>query len=123
MGCARVAGMNRLMTASLALAIALTPAAAAAAHPPPILAIAAPLRNGVELRSNGFALQVTALTDSILRVRLAPESAFPQDASWAVSAAVRAESVAVRSTPWGFSTAALTVHVDPETLRLTVTDP
>ena len=82
----------------------------------------APLSNGLEARNGGLAMRVTALTNSILRVRIAPRGAFPEDASWAVPASLRSERVAVRGTRDGFATAALTVRVDPMTLRLTVTD-
>ena len=114
--------MKAGLTASLALALAIPSAAAAAAAPPPILAVVAPLSNGLEARNGGLAMRVTALTDSILRVRIAPRGAFPEDASWAVPASLRSERVAVRGTRDGFATAALTVRVDPMTLRLTVTD-
>ncbi len=114
--------MKAGLTASLALALAIPSAAAAAAAPPPILAVVAPLSNGLEARNGGLAMRVTALTNSILRVRIAPRGAFPEDASWAVPASLRSERVAVRGTRDGFATAALTVRVDPMTLRLTVTD-
>ncbi|HEY1604890.1 MAG TPA: TIM-barrel domain-containing protein [Allosphingosinicella sp.] len=65
---------------------------------------------------------MTALTDSILRVRIARGGRFAEDASWAVPAGVRSRHVAVHPTRDGFSTAALIVHVEPRTLRLLVTD-
>ena len=34
-------------------------------------------------------MRITALTDSIVRVRIARDGKFPEDASWAVPAAVR----------------------------------
>jgi alpha-glucosidase len=73
--------------------------------------------------SNGTAtLRVTAITDTILRVRIAREDRFPEDASWAVPAAVRAQRVPVRQTANGFETKALRVQIDPATLRLTIED-
>lgn len=88
-----------------------------------ISAQVAPLPNGVEVARGGLAIRVEALTDSILRVRLAPGGQWAEDASWAVPAAVRHQRVAVEATPDGFRTAALVVHVNPGTLALTVTDP
>src|SRR6266542_2436030 len=79
------------------------------------------LPNGVEITSPQGSMQVTALSDNILRVRVA-HGAWPEDASWAVPAAVRAQRVAVQATDDGFRTAALAVHVDPATLGLSVTD-
>ena len=47
------------------------------------------LANGIEA-SNGVArTEVTAITDSILRVRIARGGKFGEDASWAVPAARR----------------------------------
>ena len=43
------------------------------------------------------AIRVTALTDSILRVRVARGGSFPEDASWAVPAEVRAKGVNVEA--------------------------
>ena len=111
--------MKRSLTAGVALALAMTAAAPASAGPEPSLTA---FPGGMQVSNGGLALQVTALTDSILRVRIAPGGVFPEDASWAVPAAVRAERVTVRPTPDGFATAALQVHVDPTTLRLSVTD-
>ena len=113
--------MKCLMTISAMLAFALIPVAANAAAPPS-LAVVAPLGNGMEVRNGAFAIRVTAITDAVLRVRVAPRGAFAEDASWAVPAAVRAGKVAVRPISGGFATPALTVRLDPRTLRLTVAD-
>jgi alpha-glucosidase len=88
----------------------------------PVCAQVIPLPNGVEASSGGVSLRVEALTDSILRVRITPGRQWPEDASWAVSAAVRHERVAVQPTVDGFQTAALQVHLVPITLSLSVTD-
>ena len=80
------------------------------------------LRDGIAANDGSTTVRVTALTDSILRVRIAPRGEFPEDASWAVPAQVRRQSVAVRPASNGFATNALTVHLDPATLRLSVTD-
>ena len=79
--------------------------------------------DGVEASRDGVVLRVTALTDAILRVRIARDGVFPEDASWAVPAAVRARRVPVKPLVNGFSTGLLRVQVDPATLRLTVKDP
>jgi alpha-glucosidase len=83
---------------------------------------AAPLRNGIELGNAREAIRVEALTDQVLRVRTAPRGRFAEDASWAVPAAVRAQGIAVEPTSDGFRTGALTVHIDPATLQLTISD-
>ena len=79
-------------------------------------------QNGI-LASNGSArMEAIALTDSIVRIRIAKGGSFPEDASWAVPSAVRRESVAVTSTADGFKTKSLELHVDPATLRLSLVD-
>ena len=78
---------------------------------------------GAEATSNGTSIRVEALTDSILRVRVAPDGRWSEDASWAVPQAVRAERAPVRAAADGFSTGSLVVHIDPSSLALTVTDP
>ena len=88
--------------------------------PPPAPAV--PLKNGVEMSNRSATIRVTALTDSILRVRIARAGAFAEDASWAVPAEVRAKSVRVQPIASGFETAALNVAIDPVTLALTVSD-
>ncbi|MES2445068.1 MAG: TIM-barrel domain-containing protein [Pseudomonadota bacterium] len=99
----------------LALAIlAMAPAASAQV---------AAQRDGAEAARGATVLRVTALTDSILRVRIARDGKFAEDASWAVPASVRAKRAAVTPAADGFSTAALRVRIDSATLQLTVTDP
>jgi alpha-glucosidase len=80
------------------------------------------LANGIEATSGPVRIRVTALTDSIIRVRVA-RGALPEDASWAVPATVRRESVPVTATPDGFATKSIAVHLDPATLQLRLTDP
>jgi len=100
-----------------AATMAFTPAAAQMAGNAPISHLPA----GVEAGNGPVRMQVTALTDSILRVRIA-KGALPEDASWAVPAAVRRQSVRVTATTDGFQTKAIKVRVDPATLQLAVTD-
>ncbi|MCH8616118.1 DUF4968 domain-containing protein [Sphingomonas sp. SM33] len=81
------------------------------------------LRTGVEVRNCPMSLRVTAVTDSILRVRVAPDGKFPEDASWVVPQALRSSSkAAVKPMDGGFETAALSVTVNPLTLQVTVKD-
>ena len=80
------------------------------------------LPNGIESGHGATRVQVTALTNSIIRVRISREGKFGEDASWAVPASVRHESVAVSATEDGFRTKAIAVHLNPETFQLSVTD-
>jgi alpha-glucosidase len=80
------------------------------------------LPNGFETGAAPVKMRVMALTNSIIRIRIARAGHFPEDASWAVPAAVRLRSTAVQSTADGFRTAALAVHLNPETHELTITD-
>ncbi len=85
-----------------------------------------PIANGIEIRSEGAVMQVTALRDDVLRVRVGPHGQLPEDASWAVLTEVRTASISVSaeedSESIGFRTAALRVRVDRATMRLRVTD-
>ncbi|HVI06053.1 MAG TPA: TIM-barrel domain-containing protein, partial [Sphingomicrobium sp.] len=80
------------------------------------------LPNGIEASKGAVRMRITALTDSILRVRIAREGRFGEDASWAVPAPVRQQSVTVTPSSDGFRTKALAVHVDPNSLGLSLTD-
>ncbi|WP_019833548.1 glycoside hydrolase family 31 protein [Sphingomonas sp. PR090111-T3T-6A] len=117
-------GVSGLAVAWWCLALGASAAIARPAPPPAVTAGAlVAIPGGVEARRGAATMRVTALTDSILRVRTAPDGHLPEDASWAVDAAIRAKRVAVTATPDGFATTALRVHIDPATGRLTVTDP
>jgi alpha-glucosidase len=86
-------------------------------------AAAAPLADradGVEFRTPALTLRVTALTNDILRIRIARGTRFDEDASWAVAAEVRARHIAVAPTADGFATATLRVRLAGG--RLTVED-
>jgi alpha-glucosidase len=80
------------------------------------------LANGIEASSGTMRMQVTALTDSIVRVRVAGGATLPEDASWAVPSAVRRESVAVTATDDGFKTKAVALHLDQAAMRLSLID-
>ena len=96
--------------------------ARATAAPAPLPAMMAPLPNGIEVRHGGPLLTVTALSDEIVRVRIARDGTMPEDSSWAVPAEMRAHSVAVTPLQNGFATRAIRVAIDPESLELTITD-
>ncbi len=85
-----------------------------------------PRVDGIDVRVGSASLRITALRDDILRVRIAPGSAFPEDASWAVLPGPRSKSVSVQplqdGTSVGFRTAALEVRVERSPLRLVVRD-
>jgi alpha-glucosidase len=104
----------RALLASSAVGVA-TQAGAVAPH-------LAHLRNGIELIGSAGSMRVTALTDSIIRVRVAKDGKFAEDASWAVPAAVRRESVRVAPTARGFRTASMELRVDPTTMKLQALD-
>ena len=80
------------------------------------------LPNGIQASSLTQRIRITALTDSIIRVRIARGQSFAEDASWSVPAAVRRESVPVTVTDDGFRTKAVAVHLDPATFQVSLTD-
>lgn len=80
------------------------------------------LPSGIEAGNGPVRISVTALTDGILRVRIARDGKFGEDASWAVPGVVRHERVPVVATPDGFTTRQLALHVDPTSLPMSVTD-
>jgi alpha-glucosidase len=104
-------------------AVSATAAFFAAVAATPSWADVRPLPGGAEASSNGLTVRVEALTDSILRVRVATNGRWSEDASWAVPQAVRSGRAAIRAAADGFSTGSLVVHIDSATLALTVTDP
>jgi len=53
------------------------------------------LANGVEVRKGNTILQIVALRDDVLRVRIVRGSGLPEDASWAVLPAARTSSIKV----------------------------
>jgi alpha-glucosidase len=84
------------------------------------------LPNGIELHAGPAIMQITALRDDIVRVRVGPAGQLPEDASWAVLPASRTAAVAVSGlhggASVGFKTARLRVEVQKDPLTLTVTD-
>src|ERR1700693_5705803 len=74
-----------------------------------------PMPNGIELRRGNVILQVVALRDDVLRVRIGTHGELPEDASWAVSQEVRRQAVSVipesSADAYGFYTKILRVRV------------
>ena len=84
------------------------------------------LPDGIEIDSGGAVMQITALREGVVWVRVGPRGVLPEDASWAVLPASRTASVTVTpedsATAVGFRTAKLHVTVATSPLALTVTD-
>jgi alpha-glucosidase len=84
------------------------------------------LPNGIEVHGNGSILQVLALRDDLLRVRISVHGSLPEDASWAVLPDARASRVSVvadkSAHAIGFHTQSLNVQINAETLALSVRD-
>jgi len=84
------------------------------------------LPNGIEVQSGKAIIQVIALRDDVIRVRIARDGVLPEDASWAVLSSARQQYVSVTSentnSAVGFRTKRLRVHIERATLRLVVTD-
>ena len=76
---------------------------------------------GITATADGITLQVSALREDILRVRMWKGDDVPEDASWAVIPASRTSGVPVSSEPRGFATRILRIAID-EHLGLTVSD-
>jgi alpha-glucosidase len=84
------------------------------------------LPNGIEVQSGKAIVQVLALRDDVLRVRVARDGELPEDASWAVLPAARQQRVSVTSessdATVGFRTKSLRVRIERTTLCLSVMD-
>ena len=84
------------------------------------------LPNGIEIHSGAAIMQITALRDDVVRVRVGPAGQLPEDASWAVLPSSRTASVNVKpesnGASVGFQTAKLHVAVTRDPFGLTVTD-
>jgi alpha-glucosidase len=80
-----------------------------------------PAQSGLTATAEGLTLQVTALRDDILRVRMWKGDAVPEDASWAVLPQARTSSVPVTPEANGFATKSLRISVNDH-LLLTLAD-
>ena len=80
----------------------------------------------VELRDGAMLLRVSAITEDVLRVRVAPEGSLSEEGSWAVLAGTAESRVLVEA--WanagaaGFRTKRLSVRMERSPLRLIVSD-
>jgi len=81
-----------------------------------------PLPDGVEFRAGDLIERITALRDDVVRVRVGPQGALPEDASWAVLPASRTAHATVTPTATGFTTKDVVVRIDPADGRLTIED-
>jgi alpha-glucosidase len=85
-----------------------------------------PLPSGIEVRVGKSFLRVEALREDVLRVRIAAEGLFAEDASWAVLPEARTHRVAVTpqedASSVGFRTTKLSVRIERLSARLTVAD-
>ena len=107
-----VAFAAALMSATSTIAGPVQERGAALAHLP----------SGVEAARGPVRVRVTALTDGIIRVRIARNGKFAEDSSWAVPGSVRRLAGTALPTDDGFRTGAIIVHLDPGTLELRVAD-
>lgn len=87
---------------------------------------AKPLANGIEVSSGKAIIQITALRDDVIRVRVGRDGTLPENASWAVLPAARTQRVATTpdnsNAAVGFRTKNLQVRIERATLRLIVSD-
>ena len=54
------------------------------------------LPNGMEIRDGSARIQITALRDDVLRIRVSRTQTLPEDASWAVLASARTSTAPVK---------------------------
>jgi alpha-glucosidase len=84
------------------------------------------LPNGVELRAGRAAVRVLSISDSVIRVRVAPDGNFPADHSWAVLPEALPQPPAVRIVDSAksvvFSIAAGAVRIEKAPLRIQFLD-
>jgi alpha-glucosidase len=81
------------------------------------------LPDGLSAQQGALQLHITALSDDLLRIRVAPEGRWGEDASWVVSQDTRRHSIRVHSlgaNSEGFRTAHLIVRIERRPLRLIV---
>src|SRR5580704_13197520 len=84
------------------------------------------LPNGLEVRDGEARVQITALRDDVLRIRVSRTQTLPEDASWAALPSARSSSAAATvdeaKEKVGFHTKLLQVSIDRSTSGLTVSD-
>ncbi|MEO6224935.1 MAG: TIM-barrel domain-containing protein, partial [Sphingomicrobium sp.] len=77
---------------------------------------------GIQVQNGRNTIRVEALTDQIVRVRIASGTGLAEDVSWAVAPATRAHRAPIQATSGGFRTAGLDVRIDPHSLALSIAD-
>ena len=84
------------------------------------------LPSGIEVYSGKGIIQVIALRDDVVRVRIARDGVLPEDASWAVLPSAHQQRASVTAETGdgavGFRTRCLRVQIERASLRLIVTD-
>jgi|HubBroStandDraft_4_1064222.scaffolds.fasta_scaffold01027_5 alpha-glucosidase len=84
------------------------------------------LNYGIDLRDGEARMQIVALRDDVVRIRVSRSNEFAEDASWAVRSEARQSRTAVKpidtADAVGFLTQALRVSIKRETLALTISD-
>ncbi len=91
----------------------------------PLLA-AVPDHHAVIVHDERMQMEVSALNDDVLRVRISPRDRPAEDASWVVPAALRERTLPIEATQRGgateFRTQHLTIRIENAPLRLFVAD-
>jgi alpha-glucosidase len=81
---------------------------------------------GIDLRDGEARMQIIALRDDVVRIRVSRSEQFPEDASWAALKEAKQSRIAVKPTSTadavGFQTEVLRVSVNRQTFALTVSD-
>src|SRR6202163_3533695 len=84
------------------------------------------LPNGIALRDGDARMQIVALREDVVRIRVSRSNELAEDASWAVLKEARESRVAVTPTSTagavGFQTSVLRVSLSRQTFALTISD-
>jgi alpha-glucosidase len=87
---------------------------------------AEPQSHSARAHDDGLQMEVTALNEDVLRVRISPRDKPAEDASWVVPTELRARTLTIQPTQSAgateFRTQHLNVRIESAPLRLTVTD-
>jgi alpha-glucosidase len=87
---------------------------------------AEPESHSARAHDDGLQMEVTALNEDVLRVRISPRDKTAEDASWVVPTELRARTLNIRPTQSAgvteFRTEHLNVRIESAPLRLTVAD-
>jgi alpha-glucosidase len=84
------------------------------------------LPNGIDLRDGNARMQILALREDVVRIRVSRSDQFAEDASWAVLRESRQSRVVVKPTETadavGFQTKILRLSINRQTFALTISD-